>query len=158
MKHESTVERRGKAMLLALVAIFLVLAVVVVLTWRKAPTQPNVEEGRAVAERFLDLVRAGKAPEAWAGLPDPDAIYVGGSGRHVTMLVEEAWKRLKPGGRLATACNSIENLASVHALLRSRSSDAAYWMVNIARGIEQLDRIRFEAINPSFLIAATKPV
>ena len=100
----------------------------------------------------------GKAPEAWAGLPDPDAIYVGGSGRHVTMLVEEAWKRLKPDGRLVTACNSIENLAAVHALLRSRSSDAAYWMVNIARGIEQLDRIRFEAINPSFLIAATKPV
>jgi precorrin-6Y C5,15-methyltransferase (decarboxylating) len=99
----------------------------------------------------------GKAPEAWAGLPDPDAIYVGGSGRHVTMLVEEAWKRLKPGGRLVTACNSIENLAAVHALLRSRSSDASYWMVNIARGIEQLDRIRFEAINPSFLIAATKP-
>jgi precorrin-6Y C5,15-methyltransferase (decarboxylating) len=30
-------------------------------------------------------------------------------------------------------------------------------MVNIARGIEQMDRIRFEAINPSFLIAATKP-
>ncbi len=100
----------------------------------------------------------GKAPEAWAGLPDPDAIYVGGSGRHVTMLVEEAWKRLKPDGRLVTACNSIENLAAVHALLRSRSSDASYWMVNIARGIEQLDRIRFEAINPSFLIAATKPV
>jgi precorrin-6Y C5,15-methyltransferase (decarboxylating) len=99
----------------------------------------------------------GKAPEAWADLPSPDAIYVGGSGRHVTMLVEEAWKRLKPGGRLVTACNSIENLAAVHALLRSRSSDAAYWMVNIARGIEQLDRIRFEAINPSFLIAATKP-
>jgi precorrin-6Y C5,15-methyltransferase (decarboxylating) len=99
----------------------------------------------------------GKAPEAWADLPAPDAIYVGGSGRHVTMLVEEAWKRLKPGGRLVTACNSIENLAAVHALLRSRSSDAAYWMVNIARGIEQLDRIRFEAINPSFLIAATKP-
>jgi precorrin-6Y C5,15-methyltransferase (decarboxylating) len=112
------------------------------------------------AKRFgVTNLRAvlGKAPEAWAGLPDPDAIYVGGSGRHVTMLVEEAWKRLKPGGRLVTACNSIENLASVHALLRSRSSDAAYWMVNIARGIEQLDRIRFEAINPSFLIAATKP-
>ena len=27
----------------------------------------------------------------------------------------------------------------------------------VARGIEQLDRIRFEAINPIFLIAATKP-
>jgi precorrin-6Y C5,15-methyltransferase (decarboxylating) len=100
----------------------------------------------------------GRAPEAWASLPDPDAIYVGGSGRDVAMLVEQAWSRLKPGGRLVTACNSIENLAAVHTLLRSRSNDAAYWMVNIARGIEQLDRIRFEAINPIFLIAATKPV
>lgn len=99
----------------------------------------------------------GKAPDAWASLPDPDAIYVGGSGRDVAMLVEGAWQRLKAGGRLVTACNSIENLAAVHALLRARSADAAYWMVNIARGYEQLDRIRFEAINPVFLIAATKP-
>ncbi|NDC52699.1 MAG: precorrin-6y C5,15-methyltransferase (decarboxylating) subunit CbiE [Planctomycetia bacterium] len=114
----------------------------------------------ANAERFgVANLRAvlGRAPEAWLHLPDPDAVYVGGSGRDVQMLVEEAWKRLKPGGRLVTACNSIENLASVHALLRSRSTDAAYWMVNVARGVEQLDRIRFEALNPSFLIAATKP-
>jgi hypothetical protein len=96
-------------------------------------------------------------PAAWASLPDPDAIYVGGTGRDVSMLVEQAWSRLKSGGRLVTACNSIENLAAMHSLLRSRSLDAAYWMVNIARGIEQLDRIRFEAINPTFLIAATKP-
>ncbi len=114
----------------------------------------------ANAERFgVKNLRAvlGKAPEAWQDLPDPHAIYVGGSGRDVAMLVAEAWKRLQPGGRLVTACNSIENLAAVHAMLRAQSSDAAYWMVNIARGVEQLDRIRFEALNPSFLIAATKP-
>ena len=114
----------------------------------------------ANAERFgVKNLRAvlGKAPEAWQDLPDPHAIYVGGSGRDVAMLVEEAWKRLQPGGRLVTACNSIENLAAVHALLRARSTDAAYWMVHIARGVEQLDRIRFEALNPTFLIAATKP-
>jgi len=114
----------------------------------------------ANAERFavknLHAV-LGRAPEAWADLPDPDAIYVGGSGRDVSRLVEEAWKRLKAGGRLVTACNSIENLAAVHTMLRARSSDAAYWLVTIARGIEQLDRIRFESLNPIFLIAATKP-
>ena len=99
----------------------------------------------------------GRAPDAWASLPDPDAIYVGGSGRDIAMLVEQAWKRLKAGGRLVTACNSIENLAAVHALLRAQSDDAAYWLVTIARGIEQLDRIRFESLNPTFLIAATKP-
>lgn len=114
----------------------------------------------ANAERFgvANLVAVlGRAPEAWASLPDPDAVYVGGSGRDVAMLCEEAWKRLKPGGRLVTACNSIENLAAVHALLRARSSDTAHWLVTIARGIEQLDRIRFESLNPVFLIAATKP-
>lgn len=115
---------------------------------------------RENAQRFgvtnLEAV-LGRAPEAWATLPDPDAIYVGGAGRDVAMLVERAWERLRRGGRLVTACNSIENLAAVRVLLRSRSDDAAYWMVNIARGIEQLDRIRFESINPTFLIAATKP-
>jgi precorrin-6Y C5,15-methyltransferase (decarboxylating) len=98
----------------------------------------------------------GRAPEAWADLPAPDSISVGGSGRAVASLVEQAWEQLRPGGRLVTNCNSIENLAAVHALLRARSDDAAYWMVNIARGIEQMDRIRFEAINPNFLMAATK--
>ena len=113
----------------------------------------------ANAERFgvtnLHAV-LGQAPDAWHDLPDPDGIYVGGSGRDVARLVEEAWKRLKSGGRLVSACNSIENLAAVHVFLRAQSSDAAYWLVTIARGIEQLDRIRFESLNPTFLIAATK--
>jgi precorrin-6Y C5,15-methyltransferase (decarboxylating) len=116
-----------------------------------------LENARRLGVDNLQAV-LGRAPEAWADLPAPDAIYVGGSGRDVAMLVEGAWERLAPGGRLVTACNSIENLAAVHALLRARAGDAAYWMVNIARGYEQLDRIRFEAINPVFLIAATKPV
>ncbi|MDA0254620.1 MAG: precorrin-6y C5,15-methyltransferase (decarboxylating) subunit CbiE [Planctomycetota bacterium] len=115
-----------------------------------------LENARRLGVMNLEAV-LGRAPEAWASLPAPHAVYVGGSGRDVAMLVEGAWERLQPGGRLVTACNSIENLAAVHALLRARSADAAYWMVNIARGYEQMDRIRFEAINPVFLIAATKP-
>lgn len=114
-----------------------------------------LENARRFGVGNLEAV-LGRAPEAWAELPAPDAIYVGGSGRDVAMLVEGAWSRLRVGGRLVTACNSIENLAAVHALLRVRSADAAYWMVNVARGYEQMDRIRFEAINPVFLIAGTK--
>ena len=115
-----------------------------------------LENARRLGVANLHAV-LGRAPEAWADLPAPNAVYVGGSGRDVAMLVELAWGRLAAGGRLVTACNSIENLAAVHSLLRARSADAAYWMVNIARGYEQMDRIRFEAINPVFLIAATKP-
>ncbi len=111
------------------------------------------------AERFAvnNLTAVlGRAPDAWRGLPAPDAVFVGGSGRDVASLVEQAWEKVKAGGRLVSAVNSIENLAAVHALLRARSDDASYWLVTIARGIEQMDRIRFESLNPIFLIAATK--
>jgi hypothetical protein len=30
-------------------------------------------------------------------------------------------------------------------------------MLNLARGTHQLERIRFDALNPSFLISAVKP-
>jgi hypothetical protein len=37
-----------------------------------------------------------------------------------------------------------------------RLAEAKVWMVNIARSTYQLERMRFEALNPSFLIAAVK--
>ena len=33
-----------------------------------------------------------------------------------------------------------------------------YWRVVIARGTEQLETLRFEALNPTFLLTVTKPV
>ena len=33
---------------------------------------------------------------------------------------------------------------------------SSVWNVSIARGIEQMDRLRFEAIAPTFLLAVTK--
>ncbi len=72
---------------------------------------------RANAERFRvkNLVPVcGRAPEAWGNLPQPDCIFVGGSGREIARLVELAYKQLKPGGRLVANVGSIENLAAVY--------------------------------------------
>ncbi len=99
----------------------------------------------------------GKAPEAWAKLPDPDAVFVGGSGREISRLVEQAFDRLRPGGRLVANVGSIENLSEVHASLLKRVPDVKVWLINVARGIDQLERVRFEALNPTFLLAAVKP-
>ena len=41
----------------------------------------------------------GKAPEAWAGLPQPDAVFAGGTGRQVRRIVEMAFEQLRPGRR-----------------------------------------------------------
>ena len=98
----------------------------------------------------------GKAPDAWKDLPTPDAIFVGGQGRTVTALVVAAFERLKRGGRLVTNVGSIENLAAVHELLTQRTQHVDLWMVNIARGTQQFERVRFAALTPSFLLAAVK--
>jgi precorrin-6Y C5,15-methyltransferase (decarboxylating) len=114
----------------------------------------------ANAERFgVKNLRPvlGRAPEAWKDLPDPDAIFVGGSGREVSRLIELAYARLKAGGRLVATVGSIENLAAVHETLQRHAGDAQVWMINVARGTYQLERVRFEALNPTFLLAVVKP-
>lgn len=114
----------------------------------------------ANAERFgvKNLVPVlGKAPEAWAELPVPDAIFVGGTGRTIGRIVELAYERLRSGGRLVANVGSIENVAAVRELLHHEAGDAGVWMINVARGTYQLERHRFESLNPTFLIGAKKP-
>ncbi len=99
----------------------------------------------------------GRAPEVCERLPDPDAVFIGGTGRDVLTLVEAAYRRLKPGGRLVTNLGSVENLEAVYRSLHADGTDVNVWMINIARGNYQLERLRFEAINPTFLISVVKP-
>jgi hypothetical protein len=65
MSDPSPRARGGKTLLIVLLAIFVALAVVVAWMWSGSPTQPSVEEGRAVADSFLQLIRTGKAAQAW---------------------------------------------------------------------------------------------
>jgi len=99
----------------------------------------------------------GRAPDAWRDLPDPDSVFVGGSGRHIARLIEPAYQRLRVGGRLVATMTSIDNAAEVHQVLRIKCSDVKVWMFNFARGNYQLDRLRFEAVNPTFLVSVVKP-
>lgn len=98
----------------------------------------------------------GQAPEAWAKLPDPDAIFVGGAGRGVAGICTQAYERLKPGGRLVANFSSVENLAAVYEVLHKLSGDVNLRMVNICHGTYQLERVRFEAMNPTFLVSVVK--
>lgn len=111
------------------------------------------------AERFsvsnLTAV-LGRAPDAWEDLPDPDCIFVGGSGRQLSRLIELAFGRLKVGGRLVATMSSINNLSGVQELLGKLCPHVNIWMMNFARGTYQLERIRFEAINPTFVVSAVK--
>jgi precorrin-6Y C5,15-methyltransferase (decarboxylating) len=98
----------------------------------------------------------GKAPEAWAGLLPPDAVFVGGTGRQVRRIVELAFDQLRSGGRLVANVGSIDNLSAVREVLVSNAGDAQVLMINLARGNDQLERLHFEALHPTFLVSAVK--
>jgi precorrin-6B C5,15-methyltransferase / cobalt-precorrin-6B C5,C15-methyltransferase len=114
---------------------------------------------RANAERFgVANVMAvlGRAPEACDSLPDPDAVFIAGGGREVTRIAEAAYGRLRAGGRLVVNAVSIDHVSELRAAMVERSRDVHVWMINLARGTDQLDRLSFEPLKPNFLLGVTK--
>lgn len=75
-----------------------------------AGRQAHIEHNRAaLGVPALSLV-AGRAPEALAGLPAPDAIFIGG-GVTVPGVMEHCWASLKPGGRLLANAVTLQSEA-----------------------------------------------
>ncbi|MBE9606958.1 precorrin-6y C5,15-methyltransferase (decarboxylating) subunit CbiE [Acetobacteraceae bacterium H6797] len=62
-------------------------------------------------------ILTGKAPEALAGLPSPDAIFIGGGGSQPG-VVDAALAALRPGGRLVANAVTLEMEAVLLALYR----------------------------------------
>ena len=114
-----------------------------------------IENSRRFGTKNLTPV-LGEAPQAWADLPQPDAVFVGGTGRSVVSLVQSAWERLRDGGRLVVNVNSLDNLTSVESALRELGSEPHVLMINLSRGHRQFETLRMESANPSFLIIARK--
>ena len=90
-------------------------------------------------------------------LPDPDAVFVAGAGREVTRISEAAYGRLRRGGRLVVNTTSIDHLdGAARNAARPFLRRLHVWMINLARGTDQLDRLSFDPVKPSFLLAVTK--
>lgn len=98
----------------------------------------------------------GEAPAAWQDLPAPDSIFIGGTGRSVGEIAPAAFEALKPGGTIV-----------IHVAGMTRANDLFYGfhragyhpeirLLNFSRGHLQFDSLRFDAVNPSFLISCVK--
>jgi precorrin-6Y C5,15-methyltransferase (decarboxylating) len=98
----------------------------------------------------------GTAPAVFAGLAPPDAVFVGGTGHEVARLLEAAYQALRLGGRMVVNVASLESLSATYAVLKGLAGSVQVLLVNIARGVDQLEAIRFEAVNPTFLLGAAK--
>jgi precorrin-6B C5,15-methyltransferase / cobalt-precorrin-6B C5,C15-methyltransferase len=100
----------------------------------------------------------GKAPAVFTELPMPDAVFVGGNGGEVARMLESAFASLRPGGRLVANVGTLEMITATYQVLKRLSPTVDVLLMNLARGVEQLESLRFEAVNPSVLLRVRKPI
>lgn len=99
-------------------------------------------------------VIAGRAPQVLHDLPDPDAVFIGGSGGALTAILEVVQARLQPDGHLVVNLATIEHLSEAVEHLRQSAWEWECTLVNIAHTQQILDMTRFAAINPVFVLTA----
>jgi precorrin-6Y C5,15-methyltransferase (decarboxylating) len=113
----------------------------------------------ANAERFgvrnLKAIH-GRAPEVLADLPDPESIFIGATGRELAPLLDVAYQRVRHGGRIVANVATLETLELAWSTFKELEREPSVWMVQVARGTHQLGSVRFDAQNPTFLLAITK--
>ncbi len=110
-------------------------------------------------ERFgvvanLHLV-AGRAPAALAELPDPHAVFIGGSSGNLRELLDIVWARLRPGGRLVASAVTEDSRVELHAFAGDR---AAEWTeLSISRGERLAGQRVMRPYLPVLLMKVEKP-
>lgn len=100
-----------------------------------------------------------KAPELLDSWPDPDAVFVGGSGGELGELIRLITQRLKPGGHLVMNFVTLENLATATSALQALEEDGIQWDVlqlQAARSKPILHMHRMAAENPVWIVTASK--
>jgi precorrin-6Y C5,15-methyltransferase (decarboxylating) len=86
--------------------------------WAIEKNAGDAANARANAARFRISNYSlfdGKAPQHLDTWPDPDAVFIGGSGGELAELIRLILARLKPGGRLVMNFVTLENLATATA-------------------------------------------
>jgi precorrin-6Y C5,15-methyltransferase (decarboxylating) len=99
---------------------------------------------------------SGTAPDVFAQLPDPDAVFVGGSGGKLEAILNAAMERLKPEGRLVINCITLDNLARGWNWLRDHDAQPQVTSVQLARSRPLGDLYSLEPDSPLFILQARK--
>jgi precorrin-6Y C5,15-methyltransferase (decarboxylating) len=99
---------------------------------------------------------AGTAPDVFAQLPDPDAVFVGGSGGIIEAIIAAAMERLKPQGRLVINCVTLDSLARGWTWLRGHYALPEVASVQLAHSRPLGDLHSLEPAIPVFILQAKK--
>lgn len=110
------------------------------------------------ARKFRTDITAlhGKAPQGLEQFPDPDAVFIGGSGGELRELLSVCCARLKPEGRIVLNAVTIENLSAAAQAFAAEGFVTDITLTQVSRSKPILDMTRFESLNPVYIIAARK--
>ncbi len=114
-----------------------------------------VENARALDTPHVQPVH-GEAPEALAPLPDPDAVFIGGSGGRLPDIVATVADRLRPGGRVVMNCITLENFNLGWTLFNTAPWRAQATSVQLSHTASLGAMHRFASDSPITIIQATK--
>ena len=98
----------------------------------------------------------GKAPEGLQHWPDPDAVFIGGSGGELVELIQLIMQRLKPGGWLVMNFVTLENLSSAVDTVKALGVGWDVLQLQASRSKPILHMNRMAAENPVWLVCAQK--
>ena len=94
---------------------------------------------------------AGEAPEALAGLPAPDAVFIGGSGGRLPEILR-AVKMAAPGARIVVTAISLETLRDAAEVMRELGAEPEISQISVSRSRKAGELHLLLAQNPVFLI------
>jgi precorrin-6Y C5,15-methyltransferase (decarboxylating) len=98
----------------------------------------------------------GTAPDILTYLPEPNRIFIGGSGGNLLKILEVCQQKLIADGILVLALATLEHLNNSLVWLRDRSWNYRLLQVQISRSVPIGDLTRFFPLNPVTIITANR--
>ncbi|WP_321532904.1 precorrin-6y C5,15-methyltransferase (decarboxylating) subunit CbiE [uncultured Desulfuromonas sp.] len=98
----------------------------------------------------------GEAPSCLEDLPDPDRVFIGGSGGNLWELLEAVDGRLPADGRVVLTAMTLDTLVASSDFFGNSGYLVDVTTLNVARTSSNTDYKVFEAHNPVYIIVATK--
>ncbi len=96
------------------------------------------------------------APEGLDDLPDPDRVFIGGSGGMLEEIIEAVDKRLKPEGVIVLNAVTLDTLTKAVEFLEDHGYTVEVACVNVAKTRGLTEYKMFEALHPIYVISAAK--
>lgn len=129
--------------------------------WAIEPTAMGAQLIHQNAARFgtphIKIIQD-KAPTALAELPNPDRIFVGGSGGQLSAILAVCAQRLQPGGRLVAAIATLDNLTAAYEWCQQQPGwQVQFQQLHCSRSTAVGPLMRWHPLNPVTLMSLTKP-